>query len=117
MVTTWLVNFMKPADRKPRQNNRNRGYQASMEEKRGNTSNPNIFNTEQLEQLYKLFSNFQNPGQSSNVPTGSLAHRGNFLIALNSEKIKTPWIIDSSASDHMTDCHFLFSSYTPCASN
>ena len=29
----------------------------------------------------------------------------------------TPWIIDSGASDHMTDAHHLFSTYSPCAGN
>ena len=29
----------------------------------------------------------------------------------------TPWIIDSNASDHMTDAHHLFSTYSPCADN
>lgn len=30
---------------------------------------------------------------------------------------KTPWIIDSEASNHMTDSYHLFSSYLTCASN
>ena len=29
----------------------------------------------------------------------------------------TPWIIDSGASDHMTDAHHLFSTYSPCTGN
>ena len=29
----------------------------------------------------------------------------------------TPWIIDSGASDHMTDAHHLFSTYSPCVGN
>ncbi|RVW68470.1 Retrovirus-related Pol polyprotein from transposon TNT 1-94 [Vitis vinifera] len=29
----------------------------------------------------------------------------------------TPWIIDSGASDHITDAHHLFSTYSPCAGN
>ena len=29
----------------------------------------------------------------------------------------TPWIIDSGASDHMTDAHHLFSTYSPYVGN
>ncbi|KAL6337960.1 hypothetical protein AAG906_005927 [Vitis piasezkii] len=29
----------------------------------------------------------------------------------------TPWIVDFGASDHMTDAHHLFSTYSPCADN
>ena len=29
----------------------------------------------------------------------------------------TPWIIDSGASDHMTDAHHLFSTCSPCTGN
>ena len=29
----------------------------------------------------------------------------------------TPWIIDFGASNHMTDAHHLFSTYSPCADN
>lgn len=53
-----------------------------------------------------------------NSPSSLLAHRGNFLSALQSNtQSKTPWIIDSGASDHMTSSHHLFSSYSTCAGN
>ncbi|RVW84857.1 hypothetical protein CK203_048565 [Vitis vinifera] len=29
----------------------------------------------------------------------------------------TPWIVDFGASDHMTDAHHLFSTYSPCTDN
>ena len=29
----------------------------------------------------------------------------------------TPWIIDFGASDHMTNAHHLFSTYSPCVGN
>ena len=74
-----------------------------------------------MEQLYKLFSSFQNSDKSSsssNISTSSLAHKGNFLTALNTSSCtQTSWIIDSGASDHMTDNYNLFSSYIPCAGN
>ena len=46
-----------------------------------------------------------------------IAKKGNFLSALKASKNKAIWIVDSGASDHMTDCHQLFSTYIPCAGN
>ena len=64
------------------------------------------------------FFNFQASGQSSTtLSSNSLAHKSTFLTALSTKSHITPWIIDSSASDHMTDAHHLFSTYSPCASN
>ena len=51
------------------------------------------------------------------MSSGSLAHKGTFLTALSTMSHITPWIIDSSASDHMTDAHHLFSTYSPCVGN
>ena len=76
----WVLHG-KPAYWKPRQINRNRGYQAGVDvqnESASTSSEP--FNSEQIEQLYKIFSSLQATGQSgSNIATGSLAHRGNFF--------------------------------------
>ena len=60
-----------------------------------------------------MFSILQASGQSStNVPFGFLAHKGNFLKALDTtSRYKTLWIIDFGAYDHMTDSYHLFSSY------
>ena len=67
---------------------------------------------------YEFFSNFQASGQSSTtLSSSSLAHKGTFLIALSTTSHITPWIIDSGASDHMTDAHHLFSTFSPCAGN
>ena len=75
-------------------------------------------NSNYLAKLYELFSNFQASGQSSTtLSSGSLAHKGTFLTALSTMSHITPWIIDSSASDHMTDAHHLFSTYSSCAGN
>ena len=68
--------------------------------------------------LYELFSNFQASGQSSTtLSSGSLAYKVTFLTTLSTTSHITPWIIDSSASDHMIDVHHLFSTYSPCAGN
>ena len=76
------------------------------------------FNSNQLAKLNELFSNFQAFGQSSTtLSSGSLAHKGTFLTALSTMSYITPWIIDSGASDHMTDAHHLFSTYSPRAGN
>lgn len=120
----WEIH-RKPADWKPRQNNC--GYQTTVEHKgeklqevnNSNSSSRNAFNSEQLK-LYKIFSSFQTSGQSSsntNTPFGSLAHKGNFFRALSTTSRTKTQIIDSGASDHMTDSYHLFSSYSPCAGN
>ena len=52
------------------------------------------------------------------VSSTFVAKRGNFLQALKtSSKDRQLWIIDSGASDHMTDNHKLFTTYIPCAGN
>ncbi|RVW47383.1 Retrovirus-related Pol polyprotein from transposon TNT 1-94 [Vitis vinifera] len=40
-----------------------------------------------------------------------------FLTVLSIMSQITPWIIDYGASDHMTDAHHLFSTYSSCAGN
>ena len=76
------------------------------------------FNSDQLAKLYELFSNFQASVQSSTtLSSGSLAQKGTFLTALSTMSHITPWIIDFGASDHMTNAHHLFSTYSPCAGN
>ncbi|RVX15996.1 Copia protein [Vitis vinifera] len=57
----------------------------------------------------------------SNLTSGtssvSLAHTGNELYALSCRFKSTPWIIDSGASDHMTNSSNMFESYSPCPGN
>ena len=76
----------------------------------------NPFTKEQLEQLYTLFESSKFSIDSS----CSLAQSANHLTTVLSS-IKTysdvSWIFDSGATDHMTGCSKLFSSYTPCARN
>lgn len=57
--TCWDL-YGKPTDWKSRQNNRNRGYQASVNYSTENTQGSNgAFNPEQMEQLYKMFATLQ----------------------------------------------------------
>lgn len=85
---------------------------------KGRLASSGTFNSKQMEQFYKMLSNFQILTQSSTyVPFGSLTHKGNFLKALSiTSRVKTIQIIDSSASDHMTNA-YLFSSYLLCTGN
>ena len=60
-----------------------------------------------------FFSNFQASGQSSNTLSyGSLAQKGTFLTALSTMSHITPWIIDSGASNHMTDMLIIYFLHT-----
>lgn len=68
---------------------------------------------EQLEQLLTLLKS----GSSSSVQTVSVAHSGNEINALSCFKFSGPWIIDSGASDHMSNSLNLFKSYSPCSNN
>lgn len=103
----------KPPDWKPKQN-RNRAYQATVNDQ---SSTP--FSKDQMDQLYKMLSNFQTSSQpSEGLPSGSLVHKGNFSKALNTiSQTKNPWIVDSGASDHMTGNSHIFSTYSPSAGN
>ncbi|RVW49858.1 Retrovirus-related Pol polyprotein from transposon RE1 [Vitis vinifera] len=122
--TCWALHG-KPADWKPRQPNKAHSHQASTEAQADKTptevcqSTSSVgFNSNQIAKLYELFSNFQASGQSSTtLSSGSLAKKGTFLTALSTMSQTIPWIVDSGASDHMTDAHHLFSTYSPCAGN
>ncbi|RVX21382.1 hypothetical protein CK203_001939 [Vitis vinifera] len=122
--TCWALHG-KPADWKPRQPNKAHSHQASTEAQADKTptevfqSTSSVgFNSNQIAKLYELFSNFQASGQSSTtLSSGSLAKKGTFFTALSTMSQTIPWIVDSGASDHMTDAHHLFSTYSPCAGN
>ena len=121
--TCWALHG-KPANWKPKQPKAH-SHQASTETQADKTpteicqSTSSLgFNSDQLVKLYELFSNFQASSQSSTtLSSGSLAKKGTFFTALSTMPQTTPWIIDSGASDHMTDAHHLFSTYSPCAGN
>ncbi|XP_074374435.1 uncharacterized protein LOC141714838 [Apium graveolens] len=78
-------------------------------------------NKEQLERLYKLVSPDNITGTSLVAQQGNflspdtfIAHEGHLHSALScaQDKLRS-WIIDSGASDHMTGCAQLLSSYIP----
>ena len=122
--TCWTLHG-KPVDWKPKQPNKAHGHQASTETQTDKTPIENHqsassvrLNSDQLAKLYELLFNFQASSQfSTTLSSGSLAHKGTFLTALNTMSHITPWIIDSGAFDHMTDAHNLFSIYSPRADN
>ena len=73
-------------------------------------SNTIPFTKEQLEHLYKLVQS----------PKLSFVQYGNPLITAFFGVVPNSihsWIIDSGATDHMTGCFKMFSSYSPCAGN
>eukprot|EP00261_Vitis_vinifera_P039416 XP_019080659.1 PREDICTED: uncharacterized protein LOC104881375 isoform X1 [Vitis vinifera] len=71
------------------------------------------FTTEQMEHLPALLKSNLTSGTSSVF----VAHTGNELYALSCRFKSTPWIIDSGASDHMTNSSNMFGSYLPCPGN
>ncbi|RVW88812.1 Retrovirus-related Pol polyprotein from transposon RE1 [Vitis vinifera] len=54
---------------------------------------------------------------TSGTPSVSVAHTGNELYAPSCRFKSTPWIIDSGASNHMTNSSNMFESYSPCPGN
>ena len=94
--TCWDIHD-KPPNWKPRQNSKPRSYQAQL---LNQAQPPNIqttppssslFNSAQLDQLYKIFSKLQNSNSASLPSTGSLAHIVTFSCALHAlSKIHNP---------------------------
>ncbi|XP_071909660.1 uncharacterized protein [Coffea arabica] len=85
-----------------------------------NEADAGPFTKEQMEHLLMLL---KSSSTSSDFPNASMAHTGIGSKALfnsflsNSSTFPSPWIIDSGASDHMTNSFKLFQSYTPCSGN
>ena len=78
------------------------------------------FTKEQMDHLHALL-NTAPTSSSSGIPTASIAYAGNKILEINalncSLQSSTPWIIDSGASDHMTNSSKFFESYLPCPGN
>ena len=62
------------------------------------------FSKEQMDQLLKLLKS----NSSFDIPSVSLAQTGSDPHALSCCSNSAPWIIDSSASDHLTSFSHLF---------
>jgi len=80
----------KPANWKPRQNNRYRGYQATIDQTRKiqgeKSASGGAFSSEQMEQLYKMFSSFQHTVQSSSIGV-SLGLHPNMPVSVRRSRI------------------------------
>jgi len=71
------------------------------------------FTKEQMDHLLRLLkSNF-----SFGIPSVSIAQTGSDPIALSCFLNSTPWIIDSSESNHKTNSSHLFDTYSTCHEN
>ena len=68
-----------------------------------------------MEQLYKLLTPTSLP---NNLSTSPLAQKGTFSFALNGvTQREESWIINSGATNNMTRCSNLFSTYTSSLGN
>lgn len=76
-----------------------------------NETDDGPFSKEQMGQVLKLL--ISNP-QSGN-PNVSLAQTSSNSSAFSCHSSPTPWIIDSGASDHMTNLSRVFHYYSPCS--
>ena len=115
--TCWKLHG-KPANGKENRTNKHesKGFQTSIESA-PIVSNLSL-NKEQLEKLYKLLTQASSSGSITESSSSHLAQKGALLTALSGvTKEPEPWIIDSGATDHMTGCAKLFSSYTPRPGN
>lgn len=76
------------------------------------------FTKEQLMVLQCMLGLPQPQGSPSAASTSTIAQRGNFSIVLKAKiEGKSPWIMDSEASNHMTGDFYLFETYTSCPEN
>ena len=108
----------KPANGKENRTNKHesKGFQTSTKSA-PIVSNLSL-NKEQLEKLYKLLTQASSSGSITESSSSHLAQKGALLTALiGVTKEPKPWIIDFGATDHMTSCAKLFSSYTPSPGN
>ena len=76
-----------------------------------------LFSKGQVEIIQKLISQIA-ASQTNSMTAAPVAQKGNFSIALSSQKEKkNQWIINSEASDHMTGNADLFHNYSLYSEN
>ncbi|RVW82145.1 hypothetical protein CK203_052483 [Vitis vinifera] len=115
----WQI-YGKPADWKSRQSIRDgRGMIAMTGEtkKQQTAKKSTLFSKGQVEIIQKLISQIA-ASQTNSMTAAPVAQKGNFSIALSSQKEKkNQWIINSEASDHMTGNADLFHNYSLYSEN
>ena len=103
--TCWRIHG-KPANWKSKAERNSRNPTA-------NEVEASPFTKEQMAQLHALL---KSTSSSSGIPNVSVAQSGKEINALNCFFPNyAPWVIDSGASDHMTNSSNLFDSYIPCS--
>ncbi|CAN1790032.1 Retrovirus-related Pol polyprotein from transposon RE1 [Linum perenne] len=95
--TCWKLNGKPPHLKNPRANAANLGEGG-------------LLSKEQLEQIMALLQPHNSVQGNS---TASLAQSGNDSLALSAHSKLPVWILDSGASDHMTNSSLNFSTYIP----
>ena len=110
--TCWKLHG-KPADWKPIEWKTNKQSDSNCFLAKAHVAETPSLSKEQLDQLLQLL---KPASPTLGTPIASLAQSGSLLCA-DSLSLSSPWIIDSGASDHMTNLSHLFISYTPCSGN
>ena len=110
--TCWKLHG-RPADWKPVEWKTNKQSDSNCFLAKAHVAETPSLSKEQLDQLLQLL---KPASPTLGTPIASLAQSGSLLCA-DSLSLSSPWIIDSGASDHMTNLSHLFISYTPCSGN
>ncbi|CAN1225016.1 Retrovirus-related Pol polyprotein from transposon RE2 [Linum perenne] len=94
---------------------KNKGYGESSHQPRANNTtvqavNGGLLSKEQLEQILSLLKpQLANSGN----PSGLMAHSGNLILTQTTQNFSPNWILDSGATNHMTNSSLQFITYSP----